>query len=164
MGDEFDREAGTAARQRNCGDRALKKLRHPKYSEFPGVGHVPDGAYQQTDLYAWFKNNAKTPRLAIGVWSSQPLVNRSCVSFDTGSKLEVREVGNGNAKSTTASCEDGLLVIHRVVHNDLRGYWVLDLNKDYTKGNGRTIFVQFKDFEPGEPGEIEIEKSESSKG
>ncbi len=72
--------------------------------------------------------------------------------------LDVQEVGNGNARSTLAFYKDGLLVIHWEVSEDLRGYWVLNLNQEHTKGNGRTVFVRFKDFEPGEPREIEGRK------
>ena len=70
----------------------------------------------------------------------------------------MQEVGNGNARSTIASCKDGLLVVHWEVSEDLRGYWVLNLNREHTKGNGRTVFIRFKDFEPGEPREIEGRK------
>lgn len=46
------------------------------------------------------------------------------------------------------------LVIHWQVHEDLRGYWVLDLNEEYTKGTGKTVFLRFEGFTPGEePGE-----------
>jgi predicted peptidase len=50
---------------------------------------------------------------------------------------------------------DGLLVIHWEVSADLRGYWVLNINNEHTKGTGKTVFVRFKDFERGEPREIE---------
>ena len=56
------------------------------------------------------------------------------------------------------SCKDGLLVVHWEVSEDLRSYWVLNLNQEHTKGNGRTVFIRFKDFEPGEPREIEGRK------
>ena len=73
-------------------------------------------------------------------------------------QLEVQEIGNGNAKSTIASYKDGLLVIHWEVSEDLRGYWMLNLNREHTKGSGKTVFVRFKDFEPGKLQEIEGRK------
>jgi len=67
-------------------------------------------------------------------------------------------IGSGGAKSTVATCEDGLLVIHWRVRDDLRGYWVLNLNEDYTKGTGKTVFLRSEGFEPGQPAEIEGRK------
>ena len=46
-------------------------------------------------------------------------------------------------------------VIHWDVSEDLRGYWVLYLNPEHTQGTGKTVFIRFKDFEPGEAREIE---------
>ena len=73
-------------------------------------------------------------------------------------KLEVQEVGRGNAKSTLATYQDGLLVIHWTVNDDIRGYWVLNLNDDYTKGAGKTVFIRSEGFELGNPAEIEGRK------
>ena len=38
---------------------------------------------------------------------------------------------------------------------DLRGYWELNLIQEQTKGTGKTVFIRYKDFEPGEEKEIE---------
>ncbi len=165
----------------------------PKYTEFPGVGHVPDWAYHNEELYAWLKKQSKHPaskhvtvgndaagndaaknaaaenttvenraagNAAVGDWHlQQPTVGNSTLHItEKAGKLEVREIGNGNAKSTIASYQDGLLVIHWEVREDLRGYWVLSLNREHTKGSGKTVFIRFKDFEPGEPQEIEGRK------
>lgn len=43
-----------------------------------------------------------------------------------------------------------VMVIHWEVNEDLRGYWVLNLNEQHTGGSGKTVFVRFKDFERGE--------------
>jgi hypothetical protein len=66
--------------------------------------------------------------------------------------------GRGNARSTVATCNDGLLVIHWEVREDLRGYQVLNLNEEHTPGNGKTVFIRFENVEPGEPQEIEGKK------
>jgi polyhydroxybutyrate depolymerase len=97
---------------------------------------------------------------AVGDWQlNQPTVGESKLHIsEEAGRLEVQEVGNGNARSTIASCKDGLLVVHWEVSEDLRGYWVLNLNEDHTKGTGKTVFIRFKDFEPGEPQEIEGRK------
>jgi poly(3-hydroxybutyrate) depolymerase len=145
----------------------------PKYTEFPGVGHVPDWAYHNDELYAWLKKQSQNPaskhaargndaagNAAVGDWHlQQPTVGNSTLRItEKAGKLEVQEIGNGNAKSTIASYQDGLLVIHWEVREDLRGYWVLSLNREHTKGSGKTVFIRFKDFEPGEPQEIEGRK------
>jgi poly(3-hydroxybutyrate) depolymerase len=134
---------------------------HPKYTEFPHVGHVPDPAYHNDELYAWLrkqrKNHSVKNNPVAGEWRlSQPTVGDSTLRI-TGKagSLAVEEVGNGNARSTITSYKDGLLVIHWEVSERLRGYWVLALNKEHTKGSGRTVFIRFDDFEPGEPREIE---------
>ncbi len=49
-------------------------------------------------------------------------------------------------------------MIHWEVNEYLRGYWVLNLNEEHTKGTGKTVFTRFKDFKPGEPREIEGRK------
>jgi poly(3-hydroxybutyrate) depolymerase len=146
----------------------LKELgAHPKYTEYPGVGHTPEYAYREERLYVWLKKQVKhggnlnqggDP--AVGDWHlNQPSVGESTLHITKkAGHLEVQEAGNGNARSTIASCKDGLLVVHWEVSEDLRGYWVLNLNEEYTKGNGRTVFIRFKDFEPGEPREIEGRK------
>jgi predicted esterase len=137
----------------------LKELgAHPKYTEYPGVGHTPEYAYRENELYAWLRKQSKNP--AVGDWHlNQPSVGESKLQItEKAGKLEVQEVGNGNARSSVASCKDGLLVIHWEVSEDLRGYWVLNLNQEHTKGNGRTVFIRFKDFNPGEPREIEGRK------
>jgi poly(3-hydroxybutyrate) depolymerase len=175
----------------------------PKYTEFPGVGHVPDWAYHNEELYAWLKkqsqHSASKPgarridaagnatvanatvtnatienatienataendaagNAAVGDWHlQQPTVGNSTLRItEKAGKLEVQEIGNGNAKSTLASYQDGLLVIHWEVRKDLRGYWVLSLNREHTKGSGKTVFIRFKGFEPGAPQEIEGRK------
>jgi polyhydroxybutyrate depolymerase len=92
----------------------------------------------------------------VGNWHlNQPSVGESNLRItERAGKLEVQEMGNGNAKSTLASCKDGLLVIHWEVSDDLRGYWVLNLNEEHTKGTGKAVFIRFKDFEPGNLREI----------
>jgi polyhydroxybutyrate depolymerase len=97
---------------------------------------------------------------AVGDWQlNQPTVGESKLHIsEKGGQLEVQEIGRGNARSTSVSCKDGLLVIHWEVSEDLRGYWVLNLNEEHTKGKGKTVFIRFKDFEPGEPQEIEGRK------
>ncbi len=64
-------------------------------------------------------------------------------------KLEVQEVGLGDPWSRTASCMEGMLLVRWEVSDDLRGYWVLKLNEEHTKGAGKTVFVRFRDFQPG---------------
>jgi polyhydroxybutyrate depolymerase len=98
---------------------------------------------------------------AVGNWHlNQPSVGESDLHItETAGKLEVQEIGRGGAKSTLATCEDGLLVIHWRVDDGLRGYWVLNLNEDYTKGTGKTVFIRCSEgFEPGRPAEIEGRK------
>jgi polyhydroxybutyrate depolymerase len=97
---------------------------------------------------------------AVGDWHlNQPSVGESTLHItENAGKLEVQEEGRGNARSTSASCKDGLLVIHWEVREDLRGYWLLNLNEEHTKGTGKTVFIRFKDFEPGVPQEIEGRK------
>jgi pimeloyl-ACP methyl ester carboxylesterase len=137
---------------------------HPKYTEFPHVGHVPDWAYHNDELYAWLRNQSKSHPVkrnpVVGEWRlSQPTVGESTLRItEKAGKLDVEEVGNGNAKSTIAFYKDGLLVVHWEVRESLRGYWVLTLNKEHTIGSGRTVFIRFDNFEPGEPQEIEGRK------
>jgi dienelactone hydrolase len=97
---------------------------------------------------------------AVGHWHlNQPSVGESDLHItESAGKLEVQEIGRGGAKSTLATCEDGLLVIHWRVNDTLRGYWVLNLNEEYTKGTGKTVFLRFEGFEPGQPAEIEGRK------
>ena len=178
---------GEGRRSRSCGNRALKDIpvwafngatdaeippentrktiallkelgAHPKYTEYPGVGHTPEYAYREKELYAWLRKQSKNP--AVGDWHlNQRSVGPSKLHITaTAGKLEVQEVGNGNARSTIATCKDGLLVIHWEVSENLRGYWVLNMNREHTKGSGRTVFIRFKDFERGEPREIEGRK------
>ena len=142
---------------------------HPKYTEFPHVGHVPDWAYHNDELYAWLRKQSKRHPVksgpvksnsVVGEWRlSQPTVGESTLRItEKAGKLDVEEVGKGNAKSTIAFYKDGLLVVHWEVRESLRGYWVLTLNKEHTKGSGRTVFIRFDNFEPGEPREIEGRK------
>jgi len=127
---------------------------NPKYKEFPNVGHVPDHAYHNDDLYAWLRKQSKNP--AGGNWQLKQPFGDSTLHISTrDGKLEVREKGNGNAKSRIASCEDGLLVIHWEVSEDLRGYWVLSLNPEHTKGSGKTVFTRFN-VEGFEPGKLQV--------
>jgi polyhydroxybutyrate depolymerase len=93
---------------------------------------------------------------AVGKWHlTQPSVGESDLQItESAGKLEVQEIGQGGAKSTLATCADGLLVIHWRVNDTLRGYWVLNLNEDYTKGAGKTVFIRSEGFEPGQPAEI----------
>jgi hypothetical protein len=95
-----------------------------------------------------------------GEWRlREPTVGESTLRItETAGKLDVEAVGNGNAKSTIASYKDGLLVIHWQVRESLRGYWVLTLNKEHTRGSGRTVVIRFDNFEPGEPQEIDGRK------
>jgi polyhydroxybutyrate depolymerase len=97
---------------------------------------------------------------AVGLWKlNQPTVGESKLQItEMAGRLEMQEIGLGNSKGTIATCKDGLLVIHWEVREDLRGYWVLNLNEEHTRGKGRTVFIRFKDFEPGEPQEIEGRK------
>jgi pimeloyl-ACP methyl ester carboxylesterase len=143
---------------------------HPKYTEFPHVRHTPDWAYHNDDLYAWLRKQSKSHRVksspvtsnnsVVGQWRlRQPTVGESTLNItEKAAKLDVEEVGNGNAKSTIASYRDGLLVIHWEVRESLHGYWVLTLNEEHTKGSGRTVFIRFDNFEPGELREIEGRK------
>ncbi len=103
---------------------------------------------------------ARAANPAVGDWHlNQPSVGESDLHItETAGKLQVQEIGRGNAKSTTATCEDGLLVIHWKVSAVLRGYWVLNLNEDYTKGTGKTVFIRSEGFSPGKPEEIEGRK------
>jgi hypothetical protein len=141
----------------------------PKYTEFPHVGHVPDWAYHNDELYAWLRKQIKnhpvtnspvTSDSVVGEWRlGQPTVGESTLRVtEKAGKLDVEEVGNGNAQSTIASYKDGLLVVHWQVRESLRGYWMLTLNEQLTKGSGRTVFIRFDNFEPGEPQEIEGRK------
>jgi polyhydroxybutyrate depolymerase len=93
----------------------------------------------------------------VGDWEmNQPTVGRAKLQItEKAGKLEVQELGNGNAKGTKTVYRDGLLVINWEVNADLRGYWVLQLNQDHTKGKGKTVFTHFKNFEPGEPRQID---------
>ena len=97
---------------------------------------------------------------AVGVWQlNQPSLGESKLQItEKEGKLEVQEIGRGNARGTTSFCQDGLLVIHWEVYEDLRGYWLLNLNEENTKGTGKTVFVRTKDFYPGEAREIEGRK------
>jgi poly(3-hydroxybutyrate) depolymerase len=137
---------------------------HPKYTEFPHVGHEPDHAYHNDELYAWLRKQRRSHRASsnsvVGEWNlSQPTVGDSTLHItERDGKLEVEEVGNGNAKSTMAFYKDGLLVIHWEVRETLRGHWVLILNNELTRGSGKTVFVRFDDFERGELREIEGRK------
>ena len=89
-----------------------------------------------------------------------------CSARRVGNNWEVARlepgVGRGAAgklgRYESPSCKDGLLVVHWEVSEDLRSYWVLNLNQEHTKGNGKTVFIRFKDFEPGESREIEGRK------
>lgn len=95
-----------------------------------------------------------------GMWRlKQPSVGESQLQItDKAGKLEVQEIGLGGAKGTMVSYMDGLLVIHWEANEDLRGYWLLNLNEEETSGSGKTVFVRHKDFEPGEAQEIEGRK------
>ena len=158
----------TAAKGRQAVAYVKKLGGKPKYTEFPNGGHEPDHAYHNDELYAWLKQQSKNPAVrnpvvgnpAVGDWRlKQPSVGESTLHItEKAGKLEVQEKGNGNARSTIASCKDGFLVIHWEVSEDLRGYWVLSLNREHTKGSGRTVFIRFKGFEPGKPQEIEGRK------
>lgn len=124
----------------------------------PGGHEVPKAAPAR--IVEFLRNELQSVRRgnpAVGDWHlNQPSVGPSNLHItEAGGKLQVQEIGNGKAKSTMATCEDGLLVIHWQVDQDLRGYWVLDLNEEHTKGTGKTVFVRFKDFKPGEAREIE---------
>lgn len=96
----------------------------------------------------------------VGGWHmKQPTVGESDLHItEEAGKLEVREEGNGNARGTRTAYRDGFLVINWEVNEDLRGYWVLQLNGEHTKGKGKTVFTRFKNFEPGEPREIDGQK------
>ena len=97
------------------------------------------------------QEQSKNP--VVGEWRlKQPSLNNSTLHIrEVAGKLEVQEKGNGNAKSTTASYKDGLLVVHWATESGkTRGYWVLNLNNEVTKGTGKTVFTQYsKDFEAG---------------
>jgi hypothetical protein len=96
----------------------------------------------------------------IGTWRlTQPSVGESQLQItEKSGKLEVQEIGLGGARGTTVSYADGLLVIHWDANQDLRGYWLLDLNEELTKGRGKTVFIRHMGFEPGEEQEIEGRK------
>ncbi len=160
-----DQSELTAAKGRQAVEYVRKLGGKPIYTEFPGVGHEPDHAYHNDALYAWLKKQSKNPVVrnpAVGDWHlNQPSVGESTLRItEKAGKLDVEEVGNGNARSTIASYKDGLLVIHWEVSEDLRGYWVLSLNPEYTKGSGKTVFTRcnVKGFEPGKLQEIEGRK------
>jgi polyhydroxybutyrate depolymerase len=110
--------------------------------------------------------SSQTGNPAVGLWKlNQPFGVSNLQITEKAGKLEDQEIGQGNAKGTTVSCKDGLLVIHWEVGEDLRGYWVLNLNEEHTKGSGRTVFVRWPEgFEPGEPQEIEGRKVRVAKG
>lgn len=164
-----DDKEGNVQKGRQAVEFVRKVGGHPKYTEFPHVGHVPDWAYHNEALYAWLRKQSKshpvksspvTNHPVAGEWRlSQPTVGESTLRItETAGKLDVEEFGNGNARSTFTSYKDGLLVVHWEVRESLRGYWVLTLNKENTKGSGRTVFIRFDNFEPGEPREIEGRK------
>jgi hypothetical protein len=95
---------------------------------------------------------------AVGRWKLyQPSVGESELKItEKDDKLEVQEVGLGNVKSRIASYEDGLLVVHWQGGEDFTGYWMLHLNKDDTRGTGKTVFTRYgADFSAGEEHKIQ---------
>jgi polyhydroxybutyrate depolymerase len=114
---------------------------------------------QQRDSDTASAGRAANP--AVGNWHlTQPSVGESDLRIsESAGKLVVQEIGAGGAKSTLATCEDGLLVIHWRVNETLCGYWVLNLNEGHTKGSGKTVFIRCSEgFEPGQAVEIEGRK------
>jgi poly(3-hydroxybutyrate) depolymerase len=164
----------TAAKGRQAVEYVKKLGGKPKYTEFPNGGHEPDHAYHNDDLYAWAKKQSKDPKVkknpAVGDWvlkqpSEDPAYVKSTLHItEKAGKLEVQQVGkfSNNTKSTIASCKDGLLVIHWEASNkqfgDWRGYWVLNLNPEHTKGSGRTVIITIDDTDAGKPQDIEGRK------
>jgi polyhydroxybutyrate depolymerase len=180
-----EKTAMAIAKINQCGD-GQPWANHPNCTIYPSpigapvVFMIHDGAHQvpkaagariveflQTETQqtggdgAAVSSGGQAVNPAVGTWHlNQPSVGESDLHItESAGKLEVQEIGRGGAKSTVATCEDGLLVIHWRVRDDLRGYWVLDLNEDCTKGTGKTVFLRSEGFEPGrEPGQpAEIE-------
>ena len=142
---------------------------YPSKIGSPVVFYVHSGGHEIPKdapalIVAFFKNKLQTSPTgnpAVGIWKlNQPTVGESNLQItEKAGKLEVQEIGRGNAKSTTASCKDGLLVIHWEVSEELRGHWVLNVNDEHTNGTGKTVFVRVPNgFEPGEQKVIEGRK------
>jgi polyhydroxybutyrate depolymerase len=116
-------------------------------------GHeVPHAAQTAiVDFFNEIKPGAGRNKVA-GVWQmNQPSVGTATLRItENAGKLEVQEVGNGNARGTKTVYRDGLLVINWEVNEDLRGYWVLHLNEEHTNGKGKTVFTRFKNYQRGE--------------
>jgi hypothetical protein len=99
---------------------------------------------------------AKNP--AVGRWNmDQPGVGKSELKItEKDGRLEVQEIGLGEVRSTIASYEDGLLLIHwQNPATDLQGYWLLHLNKEHNRGEGKSVFTRSReDFKPGKEQKI----------
>lgn len=102
------------------------------------------------------EKTAKNP--AVGRWKmNQPGIGESELKItEKDGKLEVQEIGLGEVRSRIASYEDGLLVIHwQNGAADLQGYWLLHLNKEHARGEGKTVFTRYReDYKPGKAEKI----------
>lgn len=132
---------------------------YPSPSANPVLFMVANGGHEvpraaQTVMVDFFNDTqpGEGRSQVVGDWQmSQPTVGESTLRItEKAGKLEVQEIGLGNAKGTKTAYRDGLLVINWEVDEDLRGYWVLQLNEEHSKGKGKTVFTRFKNFEPGE--------------
>lgn len=103
-------------------------------------------------LFLWTER-AAAQNPAVGRWKmNQPGIGDSELRItEKDGKLQVQEIGLGEVRSRIASYEDGLLVIHwQNGAADLQGYWLLHLNKEHTRGEGKTVFTRFRDdYKPG---------------
>jgi polyhydroxybutyrate depolymerase len=124
-------------------------------------GHeVPHAA--QTAIVDFFNEIKPGPgrNKVLGNWQmNQPTVGKAMLRItEKAGKLEVQEVGNGNATGTKTVYRDGLLVINWKANEDLQGYWVMQLNEAHTNGVGKTVFTRFKNFQRGVLREINGQK------
>jgi pimeloyl-ACP methyl ester carboxylesterase len=79
----------------------------PTYTEFKGVGHEPDHAYHNDDLYAWLKKQKRNPLAKTGELDTKGRVN-----FDgawRGTWQNSLDRGWGTATVTLEEGADGLL-------------------------------------------------------
>lgn len=176
---EQEKTVMAVAKLNECGDRRPWGKRtgctiYPSKTGTPVVFFVHPGGHEvpkdaPSRIVDFLKRDTRSSRETpsnqlgnpvVGDWQlNQPTVGESKLRIsEKAGQLDVQEIGQGNARSTTACCKDGLLVIHWEVSEDLRGYWVLNLNEENTKGTGKTVFIRSKNFEPGEPQELEGRK------
>jgi hypothetical protein len=103
-------------------------------------------------LFLWTQQ-AAAENPSVGRWKiHQPGIGDSELKItERDGRLEAQEIGLGGVRSRSASYEDGLLVIYwQNGDGDLQGYWLLHLNKEHTRGEGKTVFTRFReDYRPG---------------